>query len=123
METKKCQYCGTEIKGRRDKKFCDDQCRNAMYNQNHCNEIEVMRSIHNILRRNRKILANLLTNGHQKEKVDRYLLLHDGFVFNYFTHVQLQKNGHAIKFCYEYGYCELNDEVVLVVYQPLSKAA
>ena len=26
-----CHYCGAELKGRSDKKFCDDYCRNNYY--------------------------------------------------------------------------------------------
>jgi hypothetical protein len=26
MDTKTCLQCGTELRGRIDKKFCDDQC-------------------------------------------------------------------------------------------------
>jgi hypothetical protein len=30
-EAKKCLACGKQLKGRIDKKFCDDYCRNGNY--------------------------------------------------------------------------------------------
>ena len=48
MEQKICFDCGAVIKGRRDKKFCDDFCRNAHYNKQHCDEVLLIRNIQHI---------------------------------------------------------------------------
>ncbi|MBN2521295.1 MAG: hypothetical protein JXB17_12355, partial [Bacteroidales bacterium] len=64
METKKlCTECGEPIHGRSDKKFCCDQCRNIFNNRLNSNLNNYMRNINNVLRKNRRILAELNPNG------------------------------------------------------------
>ena len=58
--SKLCLECDEPLFGRVDKKFCNDQCRNA-YN-NRVNKItnDFVRHVNVILRKNRKIIASLL---------------------------------------------------------------
>ncbi len=73
-----------------------------------------MRNINNILRKNRRILAQLNPKG--KSKVHRDKLLELGFKFSYFTNEYVTKAGKGYRFCYEQGYLELyNDWYALVI--------
>ena len=108
MEEKRtCPVCGDAIIGRADKKFCTDQCR-SIYNNNSNRDVNnYVRRINHILRRNRKILAELNPGG--KAKVNKQLLLDKGFNLNYYTNTYTTKNGNTYFFCYDMGYLPIED--------------
>ncbi len=109
-----CMQCGVEIKGRPDKKFCDDACRNAWHNQQNKEEAAQTRGVNAILRKNRRVLIALNTTG--KSKVTKEMMLKQGFNFDYLTRVYTTKKGSTYYFCYEQGYLPLdNDWFMLVV--------
>lgn len=113
---KTCIECKEEMMGRADKKFCSDQCRTTYNNKLNSDATNFVRNINNILRKNRRILAEL--NPHGKAKVHRDKLMERGFKFSYFTNVYTTKAGNSYYFCYEYGYLELdNDFYTLVIRQ------
>ena len=62
METlnRLCLECGKSLKGRCDKKFCDDYCRNAYNNKAKIEENSFVRNINRTLQRNRRVLEELL---------------------------------------------------------------
>jgi len=111
-----CLQCGKPIIGRSDKKFCDTLCRNS-YNNKRRNEKESMIiQVNSVLRKNRRILSILNPEG--KTTVRRSLLIKLGFNFRFSTHTFTTKNNFLYKFCYEYGYLEINDsenERVLII--------
>lgn len=114
MEKRKCPECGDSFTGRRDKKFCSDQCRTSHYNKLNSDESKFMRNINNILRKNRRILMMLNPDG--KSKVTKTDLLDEGFKFAYFTNEYKTQAGKVYRFCYEQGYLELeNNTFALVV--------
>lgn len=110
---KQCPECGEPIKGRIDKKFCSDLCRNSYNNRSNSNTNNFMRNINNILRRNRRILEELNPDG--KTKVSKEKLTGKGFNFNYYTNTYLTKNGNQYFFCYEFGYLPLEGDYYALV--------
>lgn len=110
---KTCQECGESFHGRADKKFCSDQCRSSYHNRLNSDSSNFMRNVNNILRKNRRILAEL--NPHGKAKVPRSKLLESGFNFSYLTNEYITKAGKAYRFCYDQGYLELDDDYVAIV--------
>lgn len=123
MEIKHCLECGSPLKGRRDKKYCDDACRNAQYNRVHNEEVLLMRNIHNVLRKNRRILEQLLPAGQLRHKVNLTQLTAEGFSFKYHTHIEFDRAGNEIFYCYEIGYQRLNDQKLLIRLQQQQQAA
>jgi predicted nucleic acid-binding Zn ribbon protein len=120
MEAKTCLECGDAIKGRADKKFCSDLCRNSFNNKHNRDANNYIRNVNNILRKNRRILAELNPKG--KMKASRNTLTDKGFNFNYFTSTYTTKTGNTYYFCYEQGYLELeNDQYALVIKQEYAK--
>ncbi len=113
-EKRKCQECDANIYGRSDKKFCSEHCRNNFYNRLNRDVNKAVRNINNILRKNRRILAEL--NPHGKCKIHRDSLIFRGFNFNYFTNTYQTKTRIYI-FCYDQGYCYLENDSLLVVKQ------
>lgn len=111
---KTCPVCGDRIIGRVDKKFCSDQCRNAFNNKQNSDQTNYVRKVNNILRKNRRILAQLNPNG--KMVVTKGQLQVEGFNFNYYTDIYTTKAGKQYYFCYEQGYLAVeNEHYALVV--------
>ena len=110
---KTCPECGEEILGRADKKFCSDQCRNTFNNRDKQDANNYIRNVNNILRKNRRILADLNPNG--KSKASRNKLIEKGFNFNYYTNVYETQQGKKYYFCYDQGYIFHEDDKVTIV--------
>jgi predicted nucleic acid-binding Zn ribbon protein len=110
-----CLTCSKPVKGRVDKKFCDDYCRNNYNNQLKSVTTNLVRNINNALGKNRRILEGLLNNGEEMVKTNRDKLLQLGFQFKYFTHQYNNKKGNTYFFCYDMGYLPLDNDWFLVV--------
>lgn len=108
-----CSECGTFINGRIDKKFCSDYCRASFHNKKKGEESPVLREILMILRKNRSILQDLIECGNRTISKARLIL--KGFAFDFNTHQIVQGNRNPLYFCFEYGYQNVSDEVVLLL--------
>lgn len=105
--------CGQEIKGRADKKFCSDQCRNNYNNQLNSDSNNYVRNVNHILRKNRRILT--LLNPTNKIKIHKVKLTEKGFNFNYFTNTYTTQKGQTYYFCYDEGYLPLENNYFALV--------
>lgn len=111
---KTCLECSAPIRGRADKKFCDDHCRSVHHHKSlHIAGNEVRR-INYQLRRNRKVLAQMLVNG-KRARVSQTSLEAAGFNFRYFTHQLQSPKGELITICYDFGYQKFPDDSCLLI--------
>ncbi len=110
---KECLYCNEKLKGRSDKKFCDDSCRNAYNNQLNSDTTQLMRHINYALRKNRRILLQLNPTGKTTVHKSKMDIL--GFSFSYHTSITTTKAGATYFFCYEQGYLPLEKDFYLLV--------
>jgi predicted nucleic acid-binding Zn ribbon protein len=113
MEKKECLECGEFLKGRIDKKFCSDYCRNAFNNRVNKESKNLVRNINNRLRKNYKILSVLNITG--KTKVTRTQLYDKGFDFQFFTSIYKTKKGNTYLYIYDEGYLTLENETFLLI--------
>ena len=97
-----CPECGEEYTGRSDKRYCSPPCRSAYHNRKNAAENAFQRSVNNILRHNRNVLAELNPDG--KARVRRDRIIDRGFKFRYFTNEYVTRKGALYRFCYDYGY-------------------
>jgi hypothetical protein len=97
-----CQECGKPLVGRRDKKFCDSDCRAAYHNRNTTLGEETIRQYNSILRHNRRILRTLCPQG--KSTVRREVLEQMGYKFAFYTNVYQSGKGGIYYLCYDYGF-------------------
>lgn len=111
----KCQYCSKPVKGRTDKKFCDDYCRNNFNNQLKSKTTNIVRNINNALGKNRRILEGLIPQGEEIAKVSKERLIEEGFHFKFMTHTYINKKGNTYFFCYDMGYLPLENDWYLLV--------
>lgn len=109
MKLQKCKSCQEVLRGRKDKKFCNDACRNAYNNSIRKDSTLIMRKINNSLKRNRTILEQLVPTNREKIKVEKQLLNQLGFDFSMLTSIHTTSSGIEYKFVYDYGYLELDD--------------
>ncbi len=111
---KTCLECNQKIRGRADKKFCSDYCRNTYNNKLNRDKNNLMRNVHNRLRKNYRILEKLNPTG--KTTVQKNVLQNMGFNFTYFTSIYTTKKGTVYYFIYDQGYLPLEekDKYVLV---------
>jgi hypothetical protein len=112
-----CLQCGKPIlhARRRDKLFCNDECRDDYHNAVKFANSQEIKLIQAILRRNRSILKALL--GDKPEViVAREILLKKGFEFDYHTHHVISKTKrHEYVFTFNYGYWAMPGEQHKVV--------
>ncbi|MCF6212604.1 MAG: hypothetical protein L3J45_01110 [Flavobacteriaceae bacterium] len=113
MQTTSCLECGDPLKGRSDKKFCSDYCRNAYNNKVNKDSKNLIRNTNNRLRKNYKILTDLNTTG--KTKVTRSKLIQHNFDFNFFTSIYTTKTGNTYYYCYNQGYLALENDFYLLI--------
>jgi predicted nucleic acid-binding Zn ribbon protein len=114
-QEKACIQCGKALKGRADKKFCDDYCRSAYNNESRSSTTNLIRNINNALGKNRRILESILPETESMKKITRERLLQKGFDLKYHTHTYTNQKGNVYFFCYEYGYLPLENDWFLVV--------
>ena len=108
-----CLEWGELIRGRSDKKFCDDSCRNSYHNARNKDVSAYIRKTNNQLRKNHRILTEL--NTRDKTKVSRKALVKAGFDFDLHTGMYTTKSGSVYYYVYDQGYLVLENEQVLLV--------
>ena len=116
-DSRPCLTCGTMLAGRIDKKFCDDYCR-SMHNNKEYNTnrgATIIRKVNSILRKNRRILEELLAPNEEKAKVEKAKLTGRGFNFDFYTSAFSHKRGVVYYFCYEYGYLSMETDHYFII--------
>lgn len=111
---RKCLYCFSEVKGRSDKKFCCEPCRNT-YNNQIKSANTFIRNINNALSKNRRILKSMLQGKEETVKTTKEKLIRLGFQFKYLTSLYVTGSGKTYFYCYEYGYLPLENDWYLIV--------
>jgi len=114
---KKCLDCGEKIRGRTDKKFCSDQCRNNYNNRLNRDTNNFVRNVHSLLRKNRRILSDLFNDN--KKRVHKDALFALGYNFSFFTHVIEASDGRKVQYCFEYGFSDAGDDFLELKYNRL----
>ena len=113
MENRTCLECGEALKGRSDKKFCSDYCRNSYNNRVNRDSKNLIRNVNNRLRKNYRILSELNSSG--KTKVTRSRLLEKNFDLSLFTSIYTTKSGNVYFYVYDQGYLELENDFFLLI--------
>ena len=117
-QVRHCLHCKKIIdplKGRADRRYCDERCKNAYHNARSSDENGELERVDKILRKNHRILKKLfLLKDH--DGISRERLLKEGFDFGYHTHHVLTKiKANEFVFCFGYGYREVRPEHYKVI--------
>ncbi len=85
--------CAEILRGRSDKKFCSDYCRNTYNNRKYAVSNGNVRHVNGILRRNRRILKEIRESG--LKRISERKLLDKGFRINYNTGCRVKPDGNV----------------------------
>lgn len=80
MEVRCCLECGEPLKGRSDKKFCCDYCRNVYNNRRNCGRRRLMDGVNRKLSHNYRLLENLEGNRTRLSSLEK-----EGFARQFYT--------------------------------------
>jgi hypothetical protein len=123
-----CKDCGALLgAGREDRQYCDDACRTNFNNRKRRDSQklpaalsvltvpEYITRIQDILLKNRAILEGLC-DGDKPGRVSLRDLIGKGFNNKYFTsEAEPTRAGNVYRFCFEYGYMEGDEGMVIIV--------
>jgi predicted nucleic acid-binding Zn ribbon protein len=112
---RQCKNCSRPVKGRSDKQFCTETCRNSFNNERNQQDNNFTRNISSILKRNRSKLRELFSK--KLKLVDKAELDASGFNWHFHTHCKEDKKGSAITYCFDYGIQLKPDNKVKIIYQ------
>ena len=112
-----CLECRADFRGRTDKKFCSDSCRNAYHNRlnRDCNNL--VRTVNNRLRKNYRILR-YMASERPCRPVHRASLADRGFDFDSITRIQTSRQGESCYCVYDLGYVPLEENQFKIVAAP-----
>lgn len=112
-----CLYCQKKLSGRLDKKFCDSSCRTSYYNDINRRNNNLVRRVNYSLKRNHKILCDLLPEDKEVYICSKKELNTLGINWEYYTqHLETAK-GDRYFFVYDKGYRLLEKDKVMVVHK------
>ena len=115
-KVKVCSFCGKELQGRVDKKYCDDNCRNNHHYVKKHDDVLLIKDINAALVQNWKILKQLSKNN-DKIIVLKQDLVKNNFNFNLITNVYRTRKNEEYRVVYDYAYrCVNEKEVILIKY-------
>ena len=111
-----CAVCGTGIRGRSDKRFCSQSCKNKFHSKAKSDQPAIVKQINQMLYKNHKIIAAVFAGeSKQKLKVPRILLEKMGFYFNYHTGIYRNNQGKLYHYIYDYAWMTFSDAEILLV--------
>ena len=113
VENRCCVFCGRELNGRSDKKFCDDACRNNYAYKRNRNDNDFINKINKSLLCNRNVLRSITRRG--RKIVKKQILVDKDFDFNVITGLYKTHRHQEYMLLYDYAYRCINDEDVVVL--------
>jgi len=105
-----CVECGAQLRGREDKKFCDDHCRSTFNNRQNRSTYQNVRSIDRKLKRNYRILQSL---GVTSAAIECDKLRELGFEFQIFTSIGTTFEGIELRHVYDLKYQFISENSIL----------
>lgn len=119
-----CLNCETELRGRMDKKYCNDYCKsNHHYEKNKSKENTLFKKIDEQLKLNRRLLRDFNRAGKSTVRVGK--ITEAGFNPKYFTHYWKNQKGDVYLFCFEFGFLKRTEngksKYILVEWQDYMK--
>ncbi len=112
---KTCKVCQKKLKGRSDKIFCSIGCKNHYHKHLRFITKKAAKQIDGYLKRNYKILIELLKQNKTQIKVYRNQLTQKGFRFKYHTHFHINSKNKMYHYVYDLAWMEFSDDEILIV--------
>ena len=98
-----CPNCNKEIKGRKNKVFCNPYCKSSYHYEKDKNKPPTrFKVVDEQLKHNRRLLARFNQSGKATIRADK--LLTEGFNPKFITNWWKNSKGDTYLFCYEQGF-------------------
>ncbi len=97
-----CKECGKELRGRSDKKFCSDMCRNSFHNKKRRTDNIRIAEVNKILLRNNRIFNKYISENEVFININQ--ALDEGVDLTHFTSIQINPSGETCFVCYDTGF-------------------
>lgn len=114
MKTKNCDYCNEEFKGRINKKFCSNSCKNAFHNERYREKEATVRDLNKVLHKNWTILKEMY-GVHKSTPISINILESNGYKMKYHTHLHNSPLGEKYTMVYDYGFKNHFDNQIQIV--------
>lgn len=114
MKTKVCPSCKQEFEGRRNKKFCNVECKNSFHNGKYREVNNVVYNTNKILHSNRKILKQLF-KIYRSSAVPLNVLEAYGYDMKFHTHLFEAPSGVNYTMVYEVGFKKAFDNQINII--------
>ncbi|MCB9227973.1 MAG: hypothetical protein R2836_07995 [Chitinophagales bacterium] len=111
----KCKICKKEIKGRSDKLFCSNACKNYYHTNLRKVTKGVAFEIDKILHRNRSILLEIIGKHKTQIKTQRMVLDKKKFSYKYHTHINVNSQGKTFYWLYDLAWMAFSNDEILIV--------
>lgn len=111
----KCKICKKKLFGRSDKIFCSIGCKNHYHKHMRFAAKKAAIEIDSYLKRNYRILMEVLGKNKTQIKVYRNVLEKKKFRFKYHTHSHLNSKNKMYRYVYNLGWMEFSDDEILIV--------
>jgi hypothetical protein len=114
-EERHCLFCSKRLVGRKDKLFCDTDCKNNYHNLNSTDAEKTLKRIIKILKKNRDVLKDVL-GTETTLKTSREKLEAKGYEMEYLTHIkEIGAKKRKYYYVLDYGYRVEDDGMLTVV--------
>ena len=111
-----CFICGDKLTGRLDKVFCSSTCRSRYHRRRHTSRRESTRMIDSILHRNHVLLSEHWEKVRKKKFfIDTARLEKLGFNPRYFTTKDINSQGKAYYYIYDYAWMQFSEKQTMIV--------
>lgn len=112
---KKCKVCQKRLRGRSDKIFCSVGCKNYYHKNLRFAAKKAAIQIDGYLKRNYKILYEILGGNKTQIKISRNYLTQKGFRYKYHTHFHINSRNKMYLYVYNLAWMEFSDDQILIV--------
>lgn len=110
-----CKICSKPLRGRSDKIFCSNDCKNHYHKNLRYASKKAAIEINGYLKRNYSILTELLDKNKTQVKVYRNVLEKKKFRFKYHTHYHINSNNKMFHYIYDLAWMEFSDDEILII--------
>lgn len=114
-DNKLCENCSKTIRGRSDKRFCNDYCRNVFNNNLNAAANNLVRRINMLLCKNRRILEALFTGKEKMIRIKKEILIQRGYSFKYATGIYPTKREAFFFYCYDYSILRISEDFYVII--------
>lgn len=114
MKSKECQHCGKEFKGRSNKKFCSNVCKNNFHNEVYRRSNKIVVDLDKKLHKNRSVLKDMF-EVYRSSPISLDILKARGFDENFHTHTFNAPSGDRYVMVYEVGFKKSFDGQVQII--------